>query len=74
MKPKLIVVRIAESRERLEEDGCAIEHVCETVKQAKSLARYYLTSEYFKLAELSQPLRFAMVLVDGVSVAEFDES
>lgn len=65
MKNKLILVIAAVSQERLESDGCDVEHECETIAQAKERARYYLTEEYMHSCESTTMLGYAQVRVNG---------
>lgn len=65
---KKIVVRAAVSQEALENNGAAIEMEEETLKAAKTRARYYVTDAYAKASESSTALGYACVLVDGACV------
>lgn len=69
---KTITLLVALSREALDNDGATLSGTCDTVKEAKIRARYYMSAKYAKRAELSEPLGFARVTIDGEVVFEWN--
>ncbi len=69
---KEIVVKAAETQEKLMNDGCDVDNnCCETVAEAKKRAKYYLTTEYMNRSESTVMMGYAQVLVNGECVADF---
>ena len=69
---KEIIVRAAETQEKLMNDGCDVyNNCCETVAEAKNRAKYYLSAEYMNRCESSVMMGYAQVLVNGECVADF---
>lgn len=69
-KSKYLVAagRTQESFER----GWDIDYGCDTMKEARSRAKYLLTEEYMLAAEMSEPLGYSQVLNSkGECVADF---
>lgn len=71
MKEKIIEVRAAKTQRAVLEHQCDLVNDFETVAQAKQQARRYLTDDYQKLSEASEPLRYAQVVVNGECVADY---
>lgn len=68
MPAKSIRVLAALTQSALDSDGAAVESSWETVGEAKRRARYYTSTAYARMAELSEPLGYARVVVDGECV------
>jgi len=68
MKTKIITVVAAPTQEALNVAGATIEVRCDTVKEAKTRARYYLTEGFARYSEMSEALGYAQVRVDGTNV------
>lgn len=68
MSAKSIRVLAATTQGALETDGALVESNCETIAEAKSRARYYTTADYARAAELSSPIGYARVVVNGECV------
>jgi hypothetical protein len=66
MKEQSIKVIAAESQEKFEFDGIE-DHsqYCDTIKEAKERAKYFLTEEYRRVSETTIRLTYAQVLVNG---------
>lgn len=64
---KTIVVEAAASQVSLEVDGCVVDARCDTIKEAKALARRFVSMDYAREAE-AELLGYARVLVNGENV------
>lgn len=68
MTAKSIRVLAATTQDDLDADGALVESDCETLAEAKRRARYYTTADYARMAELSAPIGYARVVVNGECV------
>jgi hypothetical protein len=62
---KTIEVRAAHSQEAVLNHQCDTVDSFDTVAEAKKRAKYYLTDEYQRVIESSEPMRYAQVVVNG---------
>jgi hypothetical protein len=69
---KSIIVAAAHTQEQVEAGQCDIwDDFNDTIAQARDRARYYLTDEYQRSAEMSSPLTYSQVIVDGEVHSDF---
>lgn len=70
-KARVIQVLAAASIDALDERGYDVDSFhCDTLKEAKELAKYYISDEYANVSE-SDPLGYSRVVVDGMCVADY---
>jgi hypothetical protein len=66
------LVQAADSQDALESLGSNVEFEFDTLKEAKSRARYYLTEDYRRVCEAADVLGYSRVMnADGQCVADF---
>ena len=69
---KTITVLAAVNQRSLETNGADVEQTqCETVKEAKERAKYYLTEDFMRASESAVRLGYSQVLVDGKVLHDF---
>ena len=66
MREKKIEVRAATTQTAVLDHQCDIVQDCETIKEAKERAKYYVSGDYEKYlgADAGEPMRYAQVVVD----------
>jgi hypothetical protein len=65
MKWHDIEIRAGRTQEDVLRGQCDVITKCDTIKDAKNKARYYLTDYFQQSAELSEPLGYSQVVVNG---------
>lgn len=70
MQTKTIEVRAAKTQAAVLNHQCDIVVQFDTIAEAKRKAKYYLTDDYQRVIESSEPIRYAQVVVNDV--CEFD--
>lgn len=68
---KSIQIEAAHTQEQVESHQCDIVEDRETIKDATKRAKYFLTDDYQRSAESSEPFRYARIIVDGEIHSEF---
>lgn len=68
---KTIEVRAAHSQAQVLDHQCDIVDEFDTIAEAKRKAKYYLTDEYQRVIESSEPMRYSQVMVNGECVADY---
>lgn len=71
MNEKQIEVRAARTQEQVLNHQCDIVDTFDTIGEAKKRAKHYLTDEYQRLVEMSEPLGYAQVVVDGECLYDY---
>lgn len=72
MRYQKIVLESAETQERVEARECTVwEDYFDTMADAKRRAKYVISDDYKRSAELSQPLGYARIMGDGECVYDF---
>lgn len=71
MNDKQIEVRAAKTQQDVLNHQCDLVNTFETVAAAKRQAKYYLTTEYQRVSEASEPLGYAQVVVNGECVVDY---
>lgn len=71
MNTKQIEVRAAKSQQQVLDHQCDIVDQFDTIGEAKKRAKYYLTDDYQRIIESSEPMRYAQVVVNGECVADY---
>ena len=67
-----ITVLAALNQDSLETNGADVEQTnCETVKEAKIRARYYLTDDFMRVSESATRLTYAQVLINGECIYDY---
>lgn len=68
---KTITVRAIRNIDDQERGWDTEETRCDTIKEAKSRAKYFLTEEYRNASEASERLTYAQVVVDDVVMYDY---
>lgn len=68
---KHIEVRAARTQTAVLNHSCDAVQTCDTIGEAKRLARHYLTDDYQRLCEMSEPLQYAQVVVNDQCLYDF---
>lgn len=68
---KKIEVRAARSQRDVLNHECDIVDEFDTIAEAKRKAKHYLSDEYQRLIEASEPMRYAQVVVSGECVVDY---
>lgn len=73
MKQKQITVLGFSSQEDCQLGGgaCVEDFHCDTIAEAKRRARYILTDDFMRMGEMSEPLGYSQVLVNGECHSDF---
>lgn len=71
MKYKSIEVRAARTQQLVLDGQCDVIQSCETIKEAKERAKYYLTVKFADLCEVYQTLGYSQVIADGECIADY---
>lgn len=71
MKTKQIEVRASKTQSQVLNHQCDIVDSFDTISEAKKRAKYYLSDDYQRVIESSEPIRYAQVVVDGQCVADY---
>lgn len=72
MKPKHIEVIAARTQRAVEDkQGDVAFDYFDTIGEARRKAKHYLTDEYQRTSEASEPLNYAQVCVNGECVADY---
>lgn len=66
-----ITVKAAHTQEAVINGQCDVVETFDTIKEAKAFAKKTLTDAFQSLNEMSQPLRYAQVCVDGECRADY---
>ncbi len=64
-KSKFYRVEAGHTREQVEERQCDVVFNYDALKEAKSRAKYFLSDDYQRVAEMSEPLAYARILLNG---------
>lgn len=62
---KFYTVEAAHSQEQVEDGQCDVVDTCDTLKEAKARAKYLLSDAAQVSFEMSEPLRYARILLNG---------
>lgn len=68
---KTIEVRAARTQQDVLDHECDVVFTFDTIAEAKAKAQYYLTDDYQRASEMSQPLGYAQVVVNGDCLYDF---
>lgn len=68
---KKIEVLAARTQREVLDGQCEVVYSFDTVKEAINQAKHYLTDEYQRSAEMSEPLRYAQVIADGECLYDY---
>jgi hypothetical protein len=68
---KIIEVHAGRNQEEVLNRQCEVVQQFDTIAEAKKKAKYYLSAEYQKYCEASEPLRYSQVVVNGDCVADY---
>lgn len=66
-----IEVRAARTQDAVLDGQCDIVERCDTIAEAKRLAKRYLTDEYQQVIETSDPMAYAQVVVNDEVAYDF---
>jgi hypothetical protein len=66
-----ITVEAAHSQGQVDNHQCVVVETCDTIKEAKSRAKYVLTADFACSAELSCPLKYARIMADGQCLYDY---
>ena len=64
-KAKQIRVYASWSQDDLENHGAQFEQICDTIKEAKAVAKNVLTTAYARSGEMKEPFGYSQVVVNG---------
>lgn len=65
MSEKYYAVEAAHSQRQVEDGQCDVVDRCDTLKEAKARAKYLLSDEAQASFEMSEPLAYARILLNG---------
>jgi hypothetical protein len=68
---KKIEVRAAHTQEAVLNHQCDIVDEFDTIGEAKKKAKHYLTDDYQRTIESSEPMRYAQVVVNGECLYDY---
>jgi hypothetical protein len=71
MATKQIEVRAAKTQQAVLDGECDVVLHCETIKEAKRLAKHLLTDEEMRAIEASEPNTYSQVCVDGECLYDY---
>jgi len=65
MNEKFYAVEAGHTQEQVEDNQCDVVDRCDTLKEAKARAKYLLSDAAQQAFEMSEPLRYARILLNG---------
>jgi hypothetical protein len=66
-----IEVEAAHTQEAVESCQCVVAETADTIAEAKRRAKYVLTDDFRRSAELSSPLGYSRIMADGECVYDY---
>jgi len=66
-----IEVRAARTQQQVLDHQCDIVQPCDTIGEARKRAKHYLTDEYQRVIESSEPMGYAQVVVNDECLADY---
>lgn len=70
-KERKIEILAARTMQAVLDGQCEIVESADTLKEARGRARHLLTEEFQHLGEMSEPLRYVQITVDGSVHSDF---
>lgn len=68
---KTIQVLAARTQEDVLNHQCDVVETCDTIKEAKAQAKYVISDDFKAAAEMSEPLGYSQVVVDGQCLYDY---
>jgi hypothetical protein len=72
MQNKKIEVLASQTQTQVLEGQCAIaENHFDSIKEAKARVKYVMSKQYQNVAEMSEPIRYAQIVVNGECLYDY---